>query len=229
MPLSSFAAEPLPGAPRRRQATAPPRGGRGFYRLKPRWQKLNRARYYQASVGRFSQEDPAGFEAGIHFYSYVRRNPISWKDPIGLDAIYVSYKGYPVPTPLGFDAPLGHAAVIAIDPKTGTTKYFEYGRYGGDFGSVRGPADRPIPDVIMGKDGRPTEESLKDLYDFISENYGKGHSVEAEYFSDADYRRVVEFAYRRMRDPNRKPYSWKPWNANHCKTFAREAIQAGRR
>jgi hypothetical protein len=32
-----------------------------------------------------------------------------------------------------------------------------------------------------------------------------------------------------MNDKNRKPYSWNPLRSNHCKSFAREAVEAGRR
>jgi len=67
-------------------------------------------------------------------------------DPLGLDGIYISYRGYPVNTGYGFTMPLGHGAVIAVDPTTGSTRYFEYGRYGGDFGKVR---EQWVPDVVM--------------------------------------------------------------------------------
>lgn len=45
-----------------------------------------RARHYQSGVGRFSQEDPLGFEAGPSFFAYVRSNPMRSVDPFGLDA-----------------------------------------------------------------------------------------------------------------------------------------------
>ena len=32
----------------------------------------------------FSQEDPAGFDAGLNFYSYVGRKPMTRRDPLGL-------------------------------------------------------------------------------------------------------------------------------------------------
>jgi hypothetical protein len=75
----------------------------------------------------------------------------------------------------------------------------------------------------------PTEASLRNLYDFVSKNYGKGRPVRAEYYCDSKYDKIVDFAVARMNDPNRKPYSWMPPNPNRCDTFAREAIEAGRR
>jgi RHS repeat-associated protein len=43
-----------------------------------------RARYYDDSVGRFVSEDPSEFEGGTDFYAYVRNNPATWIDPLGL-------------------------------------------------------------------------------------------------------------------------------------------------
>jgi RHS repeat-associated protein len=43
-----------------------------------------RARYYDSSVGRFTSEDPIGFDGGVDFYGYVSNNPIYYTDPLGL-------------------------------------------------------------------------------------------------------------------------------------------------
>jgi len=45
-----------------------------------------RARYYDPSTGRFSNEDPIGFKGGTDFYAYVANSPIDWIDPTGLFA-----------------------------------------------------------------------------------------------------------------------------------------------
>jgi RHS repeat-associated protein len=46
---------------------------------------FNRARYYDPSWGRFISQDPIGFAGGdVNLYQYVRANPISASDPIGL-------------------------------------------------------------------------------------------------------------------------------------------------
>ena len=188
-----------------------------------------RSRYYDPNSARFLSEDRIGFRAGVNFYPYVDGNPTNRVDPSGEDAIYIQYRNYMVDTGFGFDMPFGHAAVIAVDPKTGETKYFEYGRYGGDYGVVKGPKDRPIPNVVIGKDGKPTEASLKNLYQYVSKKWGKNSFVDDQYYADADYKKVVDFAYDRMNDKNRPPYSWNPLNRNHCFSFAHEAIAAGRK
>jgi RHS repeat-associated protein len=47
-----------------------------------------RARYYDAGVGRFIKEDPAGFDAGSpNFFAYVANDPIEGIDPFGLKCI----------------------------------------------------------------------------------------------------------------------------------------------
>jgi RHS repeat-associated protein len=43
-----------------------------------------RARYYDPSIGRLLTEDPAGFNAGVHFYKYVKNQPLDYLDPLGL-------------------------------------------------------------------------------------------------------------------------------------------------
>jgi RHS repeat-associated protein len=43
-----------------------------------------RARYYDASSGRFLREDPLGFQADTNFYRYVASNLTTRTDPFGL-------------------------------------------------------------------------------------------------------------------------------------------------
>uniref|UniRef100_UPI00158CD631 RHS repeat-associated core domain-containing protein n=1 Tax=Burkholderia cepacia TaxID=292 RepID=UPI00158CD631 len=45
----------------------------------------NRHRYYDPRSGRFVSKDPIGLVGGINLYEYVR-NPLTWIDPLGLQA-----------------------------------------------------------------------------------------------------------------------------------------------
>lgn len=42
-----------------------------------------RARYYDPTTGRFLNEDPARFSAGVDFYTYVGNRPLNFRDPSG--------------------------------------------------------------------------------------------------------------------------------------------------
>jgi RHS repeat-associated protein len=191
------------------------------------------ARYYRAGVGRFTTIDPVTtIEENLvdpqrwNRYAYARNNPLNYVDPDGRDAIYVNFPSFPITLPgTHTQLPLGHAAVIAVDEKTGATQYYEYGRYGGDFGKVE---RRWVPDLVMGKDGQPTAESLDKLKQYVSAKLGKETPADFTYYDDADSKRVIAFAVQRMNDDKRDPYSWKPWAMNTCKTFAADAVEAGR-
>lgn len=176
-------------------------------------------RYYDPLLGRYITQDPIGLDGGWNPYMYPL-NPVQGIDPLGLDAIQINYDYYPVNTGMGFNLPLGHGAVVTVDPKTGKTQYYEFGRYTDkECGNVR---RRPVPDLSMGKDGQPTKESLDALYKFTSEKYGHGSTVTPTYYSDTNYKSANEYA-----EDFSKKHDCYSLIGNNCKTFAHDAATAG--
>ena len=55
----------------------------------------NRARYYDPGLGRFISADPKGYDAGLNLYTYTQNNPLSFRDPEGLDVYWGGgYEGF---------------------------------------------------------------------------------------------------------------------------------------
>ncbi|CCY51719.1 MULTISPECIES: hypothetical protein [Bacteroides] len=85
-------------------------------------------------------------------------------DPDGRDAIYITFPKYRA-NGIPFT---GHAGVLLINDKTGLTKYYEYGRYDKESkGLVRTAS---VPNVVIGKDGKPTTESLNKVMKQLPRN-----------------------------------------------------------
>jgi RHS repeat-associated protein len=173
-------------------------------------------RYYDPRTGRYLTPDPIGLEGGIDPYVYAENRPVNLVDSEGLDALYINYDNYLVNIGGGFKLPLGHGAVVSIDPKTGHTEYYEFGRYDNDkCGRV---VQRSIPNLTMVEKNVSTEESIKNLLDYLSINYGKGNKISFIYYRDTKPEDVRRF----VRD-FKNNHSCYNLFFNNCKTFGRKA------
>ena len=139
-------------------------------------------------------------------------------DPDGRDAIYIAFPKYRANGILF----IGHVGVLLIDNKTGLTKYYEYGRYDKEGkGLVR---TVPVSNVVIGKDGKPTTESLNKVMKQLSDKSGHGGDIEGAYIISDKFKEMNDYAKGKMSensDPNRKKYSI---TGNNCATFAEDVI-----
>ena len=199
------------------------------------------ARYYAPWLGRWTSCDP--LPEGHHrisLYNGMMNNPIIKVDLDGRDAVIIAFPDYKVDTeipttrigPLTFERkqPLGHGAVILIDKKTGFTKYYEYGRYRTTDGTKGKVRRKRIPNVEMGKDGKPTPDSLKRLLDRVSLQSGQGGKIEGAYVKSDKFKEMDDYAQKKLKESNpghreydkdRKPYGLL---SNNCGTFAADVV-----
>jgi RHS repeat-associated protein len=56
-----------------------------------------KARIYSATLGRFLQTDPIGYQDGLNWYAYVGNDPVNGRDPSGLSTSYCFQTGSRLP------------------------------------------------------------------------------------------------------------------------------------
>jgi RHS repeat-associated protein len=197
------------------------------------------ARYYNPKFSIWLSVDPLAEKyPGWNPYNYCMDNPINMIDPDGRDAILIAFPNYKVETgaSVSFKNPftgkrvvlkapkleLGHAGVLIIDNKTGVTSYYEYGRYDKEEkGIVRKVS---VPNVVIGEDGKPTQESMDKVLASISKNSGHGGNIEGAYIESDKAAEMKAYAEGKIKDnnnPDRKSYSL---TGNNCATFAKDVV-----
>ena len=120
---------------------------------------------------------------------------------------------------------LGHAGVLFINGKTGSTKYFEYGRYDPpeNLGIIK--KIRSLPDVKI-VNGEVDFFSLKAVLAKISKVSGQSSRIEGVYIKVEDkFQEMLTYAMLRKSqnaNPKRKPYDL---ISNSCIHFVKELTQ----
>jgi hypothetical protein len=143
------------------------------------------------------------------------------------------FSGFKYSGPEVFDGKvedLGHAGVLLIRgsrPHTkGLTKYFEYGRYDDAEMGVARKVD--VPDVVIGRDGRPTQKSLQRVLHVISKKAGHGTRISGAYIEvPGKFNEMLKYATTRVslnKNPKREAYS--VWT-NSCLHFTIRTAEAG--
>ena len=181
-------------------------------------------------------------------YCYTHNNPIVYQDPNGKDAILIVYPDYSINL---YNTPeinipfigkipkqkininiVGHAGILLIDNKTGITKYYEYGRYDTTDGTVGRVRNVKVSNVTIGKDGKPTIESLNKVLGELSKKAGQGGRIDGAYIISNEFDKMNNYANSKLMESNpsegntaynknRKPYSLTEHN---CGTFAADVI-----
>ncbi|EKT7568540.1 hypothetical protein A8N28_004951, partial [Salmonella enterica] len=84
-----------------------------------------------------------------------------------------------------------------------------------------------IPDLVLDKDGNPTNESLEKLKVALSAKAGKNTNAELTCSKDVDEKKMYEYINKVANDKKRDKYNWNPLSPNQCRSFADDAFDAG--
>lgn len=119
---------------------------------------------------------------------------------------------------------LGHAGILFIDGKKGTSKYYEYGRYADSVGSVR---KLSIRDVKIMEDGHPNKNALIYILSQISVVSGQSGKIVGAYIEvPGKFQSMLDYANKRMfenSNNNRKKYDL---ISNSCNHFMKGVLDA---
>lgn len=125
---------------------------------------------------------------------------------------------------------LGHAGIAMIDGKTGSVKYFEYGRYdAAAYGQVREVAS--IASIKIDFDPvtrNPTKGSLDQLAAALTKTNGGPYGFESIYvkLENGAFQTMVSFAQKRKAAVQSRSAAAYDVAGNHCFTFSMEVAAA---
>lgn len=173
---------------------------------------------------------------GVSPYAFCLDNPVIYKDPDGRDAVLVVFPEFKIDPEIklmNWKMPkiggLGHAGILLIDNKTGVTKYYEYGRYHTGDGTKGKVRKMTVPNVVIGEDGKPTQESLNRVLSTISKQSGQSGRIDGAYIKSDKFSEMNDYAQMKLKESNpgpdynkdREPYKL---TGNNCGTFCSDVI-----
>lgn len=135
---------------------------------------------------------------------------------------WVTFDNFNIPAYKDRISNLGHAGVIFVNGKTGTTKYYEYGRYDPPKNTGLVVKARNLPDAAL-KNGKLEFNSLKKPLSFISRISGQSGRIQGVYI-EVENKYDAMLAHAELRksqnaSPARRPYDL---ITNSCIHFVKE-------
>ena len=119
---------------------------------------------------------------------------------------------------------LGHAGILFINGKSGTTKYYEYGRYRSAKGNTR---KVPVRDVKLDRAGHPTHTTLAYTLSQISVRSGQHGKIKGAYIEvPGKFSNMLNYSLRRMRENNNSNRRSYELTSNSCNHFMQGVLEA---
>lgn len=138
---------------------------------------------------------------------------------------WVTFDNFNIPAYKDRISNLGHAGILFINGKTGTTKYYEYGRYDPPKNLGLVVKARNLPDATL-KNGKIEFTSLKKPLSFISRISGQSGRIQGVYIEvENKYDAMLGHAEQRKSQnasPGRRPYDL---ITNSCIHFVKEITE----